>query len=65
MNSALDKYDHVILMGDININAVDKGDSAYEKLANFCDVFELSNLMTVKTCFTKNSSSSIDVILTN
>ena len=65
LNSALDKYDNVILMGDININTLDKEDSAYQKLTNFCDVFGLANLVTAKTCFTKNSSSSIDVILTN
>ena len=52
-------------MGDININTLDKEDSAYQKLANFCDVFGLSNLVTAKTCFTKNSSTSIDVIPTN
>ena len=65
LNSALDKYDNVILMGDININTFDKEDGANQKLVNFCDVFGLSNLVTAKTCFTKTSSSSIDVILTN
>ena len=38
LNSALDKYDNVILMRDININTYDKEDSAYQKLTNFCDV---------------------------
>ena len=52
-------------MGDININTFDKADAAYQKLASFCDVFGLSNLVTAKTCFTKNGSSSIDVIFTN
>ena len=65
LNSALDKYENVILMGDININTFDKEDGANQKLVNFCDVFGLSNLVTAKTCFTKTSSSSIDVILTN
>eukprot|EP00794_Sanderia_malayensis_P003824 gene3824-4356_t len=37
LNSALDKYDNVILMGDININTFDKADAAYQKLASFCD----------------------------
>ena len=52
-------------MGDININTFDKEDGANQKLVNFCDVFGLSDLVTAKTCFTKTSSSSIDVILTN
>ena len=34
-------------------------------LGQFCDVFALSNLVKDKTCFTKNHSSSIDVMLTN
>ena len=35
------------------------------KLSSFCDVFGLSNLVNDKTCFTKNHSTSIDVMLTN
>ena len=42
-----------------------KTDPGFDKLISFCDVFGLSNLVTSKTCFTKNHSSSIDVILTN
>ena len=37
----------------------------YTKLISSCDVFGLSNLVKDKTCFTKNHSSSIDVMLTN
>ena len=52
-------------MGDINIDTQNKTDPGFDKLASFCDVFGLSNLVKSKTCFTKNHSSSIDVILTN
>ena len=65
LNRALDRYDNVIVMGDINIETQNKTDPGFDKLASFCDVFGLSNLVTSKTCFTKNNSSSIDVILTN
>ena len=65
LNSALDKYDNIIVMGDINIDTLNKQDTGYSRIVSFCDVFGLSNLVTAKTCFTKNSSSSIDVILTN
>ena len=65
LNSALDKYDNVIVMGDINIDSLNRQDPGHSKLVSFCDVFGLSNLVTAKTCFTKNSSSSIDAILTN
>ena len=52
-------------MGDTNIDTQNKTDPGFDKLVSFCDVFGLSNLVTSKTCFTKNHSSSIDVILTN
>ena len=65
LNIAFDKYDNVILMGDINIDTLNKQDSTYNKFLSFCDIFGLANLVTDHTCFTKNSSSSIDVILTN
>ena len=65
LNSALDEYDNVIAMGDVNIDTLNRQDTGHSKLVSFCDVFGLSSLVTAKTCFTKNSSSSIDVILTN
>ena len=65
LNRALDKYDNTIIMGDINIDTHSKTDPGFDKLVSFCDIFGLSNLVTSKTCFTKNHSSSIDVILTN
>ena len=65
LDQALDRYDNVIVMGDINIDTQDSQHPGYNKLASFCDVYGLSNLVTTKTCFTKSHSSSIDVILTN
>ena len=65
LNSALDKYDNVIVMGDINIDTHDVQHPGYTKLNSFIDVFGLSNLVKDKTCFTKGHSSSIDVLLTN
>ena len=51
-------------MGDINIDTLNKQDTGYSRIVSFCDVFGFYNLVTDKTCFTKNGSSSIDVILT-
>ena len=65
LNSALDKYENIIVMGDVDIDTLNKQDTGYNRIVSFCDVFGLSNLVTAKTCFTKNTSSSIDVILTN
>ena len=65
LNQALDRYDNVIVIGDINIDTQDSQHPGYNKMVSFCDVFGLSNLVTTKTCFTNSHSSSIDVILTN
>ena len=61
----MDKYDNVMIMGDINIDTHDIQHPGYTRLSSFCDVFGLSNLVNDKTCFTKNHSTSIDVMLTN
>ena len=64
LNQALDNYDNVVVMGDINIDTHDAQHPGYNKLASFCDIFGLSNLVTTKTCFAKSHRSSIDVIPT-
>ncbi len=65
MNKALEKYDNVIIMGDINIDWQNRKHQGYDDLKEFCDVFDLDNLVKEATCITSNHSSSIDVILTN
>ena len=56
----LPRYDNIILIGDFNseINEI--------SMSEFCDVYNLSNLIKEPTCF-KNpeNPSSIDVILAN
>lgn len=65
LNSALDRYENVIIMGDINIDTQEPQRPGYSDLMSFCDVFGLSNLVSSKTCFTKHRQSSIDILLTN
>ena len=65
INNALDKYQNVVVIGDINIDGQDRRHPGFENLKEFCDVFGLENLVKVKTRFTRDHSSSIDVILTN
>ena len=50
-------------MGDFTINATNGG-VEFDKLDEFCDLFNLTNLIT-STCFTKTHKSTIDLILTN
>ena len=65
MNSAVGKYDNVIVLGDLNIDTQNEQHPCYNKLKSFSDVMGLQNLVKEKTCSTKNYASSIDVILTN
>ena len=65
LDQILDIYEHVIIIGDININSLEKSNAKYKHLANFCDSHDLSNLMKEPTCFQSESPSSIDIILTN
>ena len=52
-------------MGDINIDTSEEKAIGMTKLSEFCDIFDLVNLITGSTCETLNSSTCLDVILTN
>ena len=64
VSKALDKllgdYDNLLLLGDFNSSVSERG------LKDFCDVYNLENLIKCPTCF-KNAEnpSPIDVMLTN
>ena len=65
VDKALGKNENFIIMGDLNIDSErDKGLKA-DLLRKFCDTYSFQNLIKAKTCFTKSSESSLDVILTN
>ena len=58
-----EKYEHYILLGDLNFDMLDKSKSS--NLNNVCDIFDLSNMVKEPTCFTSgNKSSLVDDILT-
>ena len=64
----LDEYENLIVIGDLNINSLKKHNFdtfKFEKLKNFCDSYDLSNLIKGPTCFQSDDPSSIDLILTN
>ena len=58
-------YENVILMGDININFLNKCSPKFKKLDTFCDTFSLYNLIKSPTCFQADIPTSLDLILTN
>ena len=58
-----EKYEHFILLGDLNFDMLDKSKSS--KLNNVCDVFDLCNTVKEPTRFTSgNKPTLVDVILT-
>ena len=65
MNEITGKYDNIILMGDINIDTKSKKSIGYKELSSFIDLYNLSNLIKTPTCHFKDSSTSIDIILTS
>ena len=65
LDKIINKYDNIILMGDINIDSSSKTSIGHKELNNFMDLYNLSNLIKTSTCHFKGNSSSIDVILTN
>ena len=64
-DKAFDKYENIIILGDINIDIKrDKGEKS-ELFSHFCETFSFKNMIKADTCFTKTSSSSVDILLTN
>ena len=56
LNSALDRYENVIIMGDINIDTQEPQQPGYNDLMSFCDVFGLSNLVSLKLALLSTGS---------
>ena len=65
LSRAINNYDNIILMGDFNIDIKKENSTAYDELEEFCDTFNLTNLVKFETCFMNNHKSAIDLILTN
>jgi hypothetical protein len=62
--SSLRNYDHVILLGDFNINTT-ISDPKLTKFNNFLSSFSLTQIVTEPTHFTDTSKTLIDVVCTD
>ena len=64
LSKAILKYENLLIMGDFNIGMKSKslGD---DKLDEFWDIFNLTNLIKSETCFKKNHKSLRALFLTN
>ena len=65
LSRAINNYNHIILIGEFNIDIKRENSIAYNTLEEFCDTFNLTNLVKSETCFINNHKSAIDLILTN
>lgn len=60
LDKLVPQYDNLLLLGDFN------SEISEEEMKNFCEAYDLTNLITEPTCFKSvENPSSIDVILTN
>ena len=57
-------YKNFIILSDFNIDVKVAG-RELGKLEEFCDLFNLTNLIKNETCFTSDHKCTIDLILTN
>ena len=57
-------YKNFIIMGDFNID-INTAGMDIDKLDEFCNLFDLTNLIKTETCCTKNQKSTIDLFLKN
>ena len=64
LSKANESSEHFIIMGGFNIDVTNAG-VEFDNLHEFCDLFNLTNLITSPTCFTKRHKSTIDLIFTN
>ena len=65
ISKAINKYDNIIVMGDFNIDIMTSNSLGFAKFEEFCDTFNLFNLIKSETCFTSNHKSHIDLFSTN
>ena len=65
LNQCVNKYDNIIVMGDLNIDISDKRKDNNNFLSYLCDTFSLQNIIAGKTWHKNNVGTSIDIILTN
>ena len=65
VDSLLNIYENIIIIGDININTLQKNSRGFKKLKEFCDSYDLKNLINAATCFQAENPTSLDLILTN
>ena len=65
LNQITNKYENFMLIGDLNVDTLDKTKDTKNYFSEMCDTFSLTNLINGKTCFKSYEGTSVDVMLTN
>ena len=66
LNKIIDKYDNIVLAGDLNIdNLKSYSESSENHLPDMKDAFSLTNLIKEPTCFKSQNGTFLVLILTN
>ena len=67
LSKAVNNYENILLMGDLNINTLTQTNSnnTANHLTDFSDLFALSNLVKVKTCTKSVYGTSLNIMLRN
>ena len=64
LSKAILTYENFIIMGDFNTD-INTAGMEVDKLDEFCNLFDLTNLNKTETFRTKNHKSTIDLFLIN
>ena len=61
----LDKYDNILLAGDLNIGEFKPGSDSSNHLSDANDVFNLTNMVKKLKYFKSHDGTLVDLMLTN
>ena len=65
LSRAVNSYEKLIVIGDLNIDVRDRDKDRNNYLSDFVYTFSISNLINTKTCHKNLSGTTIDIMLTN
>ena len=65
LEKLLTKYEHLLIMGDMNINILEENTPGKNVLDTVADAFDLHHLHNSITCVKSFQGTSIDVLMTN
>ena len=65
LSKAVNSYENLIVIGDLNIDVSDPAKDGNNYLSDFVDTSSLSNLINRKTCHKNVSGATIDIMLAN